>query len=426
MFSRPTERQSDRSGVSRFRARQREQGSAKGWLGSSRARVSWGRRTGFPLSLSPPHHRDRGSMASSSGHASRGADAAVVPWVEKYRPSTLEDVAAHKDIVDTVKRLVDENKLPHLLLYGPPGTGKTSMILAIARQIYGKRAAQMCLHLNASDARGIDVVRNDIQGFASTRNISFAFKKQATNSGPLAPGGSSGHHNQDGTTTEFKLVILDECDAMTNDAQFALRRIIEKYTKNTRFCLICNYVNKVIPALQSRCTRFRFCPLPCAYVKERLLYIMEAEALVKRDDKGVEAVVKLAKGDMRRALNLVQTMAMSDKAITEENVYSCTGQTKPKQVKEIMRILLNSSFEESMRALGAMQQEEGFALVDILQDLYEELRTLGLPQQTRCDLLDSLADLEYNLSGSSTVKLQLGGLVGTFAVARKNIVEQAT
>jgi len=349
----------------------------------------------------------------------------VVPWVEKYRPTTLEDVAAHKDIVDTVKRLVEENKLPHLLLYGPPGTGKTSMILAIAKQIYGKRANQMCLHLNASDARGIDVVRNDIQGFASTRNISFAFKK---------PDSSSSSSSSSG---EFKLVILDECDAMTNDAQFALRRIIEKYTKNTRFCLICNYVNKVIPALQSRCTRFRFCPLPAQYVKERLTFIMDKEGVKtsvegmdvddgESDDGGVDAVVRLSKGDMRRALNLVQTMAMSGKVVTEENVYACTGQTRPKQVKEILRVLLNSSFSECMRVLGGMQQEEGFALVDILQDLYGELKKVGLPKGVRSDLLDKLADLEFNLSGSCTEKIQLGGLVGTFTAARKNIVEQAT
>ena len=136
-------------------------------------------------------------MASSSG---AGEQQGVVPWVEKYRPQTLEDVAAHKEIVETVTRLTDMNKLPHLLLYGPPGTGKTSMILAIAKKMYGKRTAQMCLHLNASDARGIDVVRNDIQGFASTRNISFAFRKPA----------SSGSGEGDGSAQdEFKLVILD-------------------------------------------------------------------------------------------------------------------------------------------------------------------------------------------------------------------------
>ena len=319
-----------------------------------------------------------------------------------------------------MKRLVDENKLPHLLLYGPPGTGKTSMILAIAKQMYGTRAGQMTLHLNASDARGIDVVRNDIQGFASTRHI---FNKG------------------------FKLIILDECDAMTNDAQFALRRIIEKYTKNVRFCLICNYVNKVIPALQSRCTRFRFSPLEDTYMRQRLQHIIQQEGLKveeqeeqeeKGSSKGLEAVVRLSRGDMRRALNLLQSISMSSSTspsegegqgqvvLNEAAVYSCTGQTHPNQVKEMVRLLLNDPFKECMSKIGEMQRTEGFALVDILSDVYLWVVRLSLPNQVTADLLDSLAEVEYNLAGSSSEKLQLGGMVGAFMKARKDIVDTAT
>jgi replication factor C subunit 3/5 len=175
------------------------------------------------------------------------------PWVEKYRPTSLADVAAHRDIIDTIDRLTGENRLPHLLLYGPPGTGKTSTILAVARKLYGSYYQNMILELNASDDRGIDVVRQQVQDFASTQSISF------------------------GPKVNVKLVILDEADAMTKEAQFSLRRIIEKYTKNTRFCLICNYVSKIIPALQSRCTRFRFPPLAAAHVTDRLRYIIQQE-----------------------------------------------------------------------------------------------------------------------------------------------------
>lgn len=336
-------------------------------------------------------------VGESRANATMPSTVATVPWVEKYRPKTLSDVAAHKDIVDTVTRLVDEKKLPHLLLYGPPGTGKTSMILAVARQIYGAAATQMTLHLNASDERGIDVVRNDVQGFASTRQI---FSKG------------------------FKLIILDECDAMTNDAQFALRRIMEKYTKNTRFCLICNYVSKVIPALQSRCTRFRFSPLPDAYVTERVQHIVEEEH-VSVEGRGVDALVKLAKGDMRRALNLLQSTSMaSNGVVSEDAVYACTGQPKPDRVKAILDVLLNAPFHACVAHLEQCRSE-GLALVDILQDLGSLVLTLHLPQGVCGDLLASLADLEHALSGAVSERLQLGALVGTFIEARQAIVNAA-
>ncbi len=145
---------------------------------------------------------------------------------------------------------MDEDRLPHLLFYGPPGTGKTSTILACARKLYGKNLSSMVLELNASDDRGINVVRDEIKTFCSTKQLF-----------------SSG----------FKLVILDEADAMTNVAQNALRRVIEQYTRNVRFCIICNYVGKIIPAIQSRCTRFRFAPLQEAHIQSRLQFILDQE-----------------------------------------------------------------------------------------------------------------------------------------------------
>ena len=154
-----------------------------------------------------------------------------LPWVEKYRPNTLSDVSGHQDILATIQRFVEHNRLPHLLLYGPPGTGKTSTILALARQIYGtKNMRQMVLELNASDDRGIDVVREQIKTFASTKQIF----SSSTQGGPQKLSG-------------FKLIVLDEADAMTSTAQMALRRIMEKYTANTRFCIIANYTHKLSP-----------------------------------------------------------------------------------------------------------------------------------------------------------------------------------
>ncbi len=192
---------------------------------------------------------------------------------------------------------MDANRLPHLLLYGPPGTGKTSTILALARRIYGSdNMRQMVLELNASDDRGIDVVREQIKTFASTKQI---FSMGGTRGGSVGIAG-------------YKLIILDEADAMTNTAQMALRRIMEKYTANTRFCIIANYSHKLSPALLSRCTRFRFSPLKEKDIRTLVDKVIDEEH-VKIQPAATDALVTLSKGDMRRALNVLQACHASSK-----------------------------------------------------------------------------------------------------------------
>eukprot|EP00884_Botryococcus_braunii_P012428 jgi/Botrbrau1/21186/Bobra.0061s0077.1 len=328
---------------------------------------------------------------------SRNLNQEDAPWVEKYRPKSLDDVAAHKEIVDTIKRLVDENKLPHLLLYGPPGTGKTSTILAVARRIYGNAMSNMVLELNASDDRGIDVVRNQIVEFASTSTI---FSKK------------------------FKMVILDECDAMTKDAQFALRRVIEKYTRNTRFCLICNYVSKIIPALQSRCTRFRFPPLADNYVRERLQVVIDNEKL-KMGPGGMDALIRLGAGDMRRTLNILQSTAMASEEVSEEAVYLNTGNPLPSDIEHIAAVLLNEPFTETFNKILEVQLNKGLALQDIVQQLEPWVLRLGLPSDVLVKLVSDLADVEFRLAYGTSERLQLGSLVAAFVEAREGIVAGA-
>lgn len=218
--------------------------------------------------------------------------------VEKYRPATLEDVSGHQDILSTVNKFVETNRLPHLLFYGPPGTGKTSTVLALARKIYGpKNMRQMVLELNASDDRGIDVVRDQIKSFASTRQI---FSTSSLDGG------------ENGNIAKYKLCILDESDALTSTAQMALRRIIEKYTTHTRFVLLCNYTHKISPALLSRCTRFRFSPLKERDIRQLVDKVIEEEN-VNISPEATDALVKLSKGDMRRALNVLQACHASSK-----------------------------------------------------------------------------------------------------------------
>ncbi|KAL8692188.1 MAG: hypothetical protein Q9224_004009, partial [Gallowayella concinna] len=249
------------------------------------------------MDVDDPHVEDAFTFTSNNTSAKGKRSAAnlpveaedSLPWVEKYRPDTLDDVSGHQDILATINKFIDSNRLPHLLLYGPPGTGKTSTILALARRIYGhKNMRQMVLELNASDDRGIDVVREQIKTFASTKQIF-----------------STAPSTDTAAISSFKLIILDEADAMTSTAQMALRRIMEKYTANTRFCIIANYTHKLSPALLSRCTRFRFSPLKEPDIRRLVDRVIEEEN-VNIQEEATASLVRLSKGDMRRALNVLQ------------------------------------------------------------------------------------------------------------------------
>lgn len=341
-----------------------------------------------------PNNKGKSVITSPPPHTK------TTPWVEKFRPQSLADVAAHRDIIDTIDRLTSENKMPHLLLYGPPGTGKTSTILAVARKLFGVQMHNMVLELNASDERGIDVVRQQIQDFASTQSFSF------------------------GAKASVKLVLLDEADAMTKDAQFALRRVIERYTKSTRFALICNNVNKIIPALQSRCTRFRFAPLDAVHVNERLKHVITAEGLDVTED-GLTALVRLSNGDMRKALNILQSTHMASKQITEEAVYLCTGNPLPKDIEQISYWLLNEPFSYSFQKISDMKATKGLALVDIVREVTMFVFRIKMPTDVRVQLINDLADIEYRLTFGCSDKLQLGSVISTFTRARSALVAAA-
>ncbi|KAM3151634.1 Replication factor C subunit 3 [Botrytis cinerea] len=335
-----------------------------------------------------------------------------LPWVEKYRPDTLEDVSGHQDILATINKFVDTNRLPHLLFYGPPGTGKTSTILALARRIYGsKNMRQMVLELNASDDRGIDVVREQIKTFASTKQI-FASKSSSTSPGA------------------YKLIILDEADAMTSTAQMALRRVMEKYTANTRFCVIANYTHKLSPALLSRCTRFRFSPLKEADIRVLVDKVI-AEENVQINAEATDALVRLSKGDMRRALNVLQachasstpihiqgTPKLEEKdivrdLITETTIYDCIASPHFADISKIMNTILKTTDVKScLQMINAVKSTQGLALADIITALSEELTKLDVPASVMITWLQGLAEVEYRLSGGGSEVIQTGALVG--------------
>ncbi|KAK0667677.1 putative replication factor C subunit 3 [Cercophora samala] len=359
----------------------------------------------------------------SSNNAAKGKRSAAnlpveaedsLPWVEKYRPVSLDDVSGHQDILATINKFVDSNRLPHLLLYGPPGTGKTSTILALARRIYGaENMRQMVLELNASDDRGIDVVREQIKTFASTKQI-------------FSLGASSSKTGLAG----FKLIILDEADAMTSTAQMALRRIMEKYTVNTRFCIIANYSHKLSPALLSRCTRFRFSPL-----KERDIRVLVDKVIdeenIKIKPEAADALVKLSKGDMRRALNVLQACHASStplqpkdapkipedqivrETITVDTIYMCVAAPPPDVIKKIMNTLLTTSdVTACLAAINSVKVTQGLALADIITALSEELVKLEVKPEVMITWLDLLAQVEHRVAGGASEVIQTGAVVG--------------
>ncbi|XP_014210070.1 replication factor C subunit 5 [Copidosoma floridanum] len=315
-----------------------------------------------------------------------------LPWVEKYRPNKLSDLISHEEIIQTINKFIDENQLPHLLLYGPPGTGKTSTILACAKKLYTpQQFNSMVLELNASDDRGIGIVRGQILSFAST--------------GTMYRSG-------------FKLIILDEADAMTNDAQNALRRIIEKYTDNVRFCIICNYLSKIIPALQSRCTKFRFGPLAPAQILPRLEHVVKEENVNVTED-GKQALMTLSGGDMRRVINVLQSTWLAFGCVNEENVYACVGHPLPNDIKNIVNWLLNESYEFAYNKVQDLKTRKGLALQDILTELQGLVNKIEFPDDVLIELIIRMAEIEKRVISGCNEAVQLNALVSAFQKPRE-------
>lgn len=273
---------------------------------------------------------------------------------------------------------------------------------------------QMVLELNASDDRGIDVVREQIKTFSSTKQIFSAAPK---------PGDGS-------TLATFKLIILDEADAMTATAQMALRRIMEKYTANTRFCIIANYTHKLSPALLSRCTRFRFSPLKEIDIRNLVDKVIEEEN-VNITSEAVESLVMLSKGDMRRALNVLQACHASSTPlqtpgkpapdpssivrdqITQTTIYDCIAAPHPADIQLILNTLMNSGdITQCLKTINNIKSLKGLALADILTALSEELVKLNASNQTMVTWLSGLADIEYRLSGGGSETIQTGAAIG--------------
>ena len=299
-------------------------------------------------------------------------------WTEKYRPKKIAELSGQKNIKERLQAFANEKSIPHLLFAGSAGIGKTTCALALAKEIYGDNWQRNFMETNASDERGINVVRTTIKDFARVK-----------------PFGA-----------EFKIVFLDECDALTPEAQQALRRTMEKYTKTTRFILSCNYSSKLIPPIQSRCAIFRFKPLEDEDVKESLNIIAKNEGL-ELTDSGMDAIITVAEGDMRRAVNTLQSVAITSKKITNEDVYSVAASLRPEEVKEILDLALNNQFMESRKKLANIMLVRGLSGIDVIKGLHKQIIEIDIDDKKKAILIDKLGEYEVRIVEGGTEDLQM-------------------
>ena len=315
-----------------------------------------------------------------------------LPWVEKYRPKTIDEIISHDQNIETIKKLLIGGSLPHLLFHGSSGTGKTSTIMALSKEIYGNNVRLMVMKLDASDDRGINSVREDIKGFAEKSNM---FQKGV------------------------RLIILDEADSMTFDAQFALRRIIEKYSATIRFCLICNYENKIIPAIRSRCANFRFSNIDIKHINFKLNQIAVSEKL-KFEPDVINTISILAKGDLRKAINLLQSISMHSDFITVGLCYETAGIPSNREIKQIIEILMNNKidFNKAYLVVNDLIKKQGYSLSTVLKELVTQILNDTKILEKIPQTLSDLSDLENMVTKSTFGDIYITSLVGIF---KKNV-----
>lgn len=309
-------------------------------------------------------------------------------WTEKYRPTKFSEIKGQKEIVKRVKAFVDQKNMPHLLFAGPAGVGKTTLSLVIAKQLFKDNWKENFLELNASDERGIDVIRVKVKEFARTRAIG---------------------------DVPFKIIYLDECDALTKEAQQALRRTMENFTQTCRFILSANYSSKIIDPIQSRCVVFKFKPLDKEDVHEIVEHIAKEEGL-HIDAKTKDVIYEVSEGDCRRAENILQSSAAISEKITPDVVYSVASIAKPKEVAEILDFVIKKDFIKAKSKLLETMLNYGLSGLDILKQIQKEIWNLKIDDEKKLKMVKDCGEAEFRMVEGSDEYVQLEALLAKFVL----------
>jgi len=312
-------------------------------------------------------------------------------WVEKYRPKNFDDIFGHNKIIERLKAFVKQKNMPHLLLAGPAGVGKTSAALIIVKELFGESWQNNFLELNASDSRGIDVIRGEVKSFARTKAIGDA---------------------------PYKIIYLDECDSLTKEAQQALRRTMELYSNSCRFILSCNYSSKIIDPIMSRCAVFRFRSLERRDI-EKIIDSISKNEKIKIDKKAIDALIEVSEGDVRKLTNILQSCVATTKNMTEDVVYEIVGAAKPKELKDALDVAVKGDFVKARDKLLDTMLKYGLSGLDVVKQIERLIWDLDINNEDKIRLVERCGEIEFRMVEGSDEYLQLEALLASFVVIKK-------
>lgn len=315
-------------------------------------------------------------------------------WTEKYRPQVFDDMVGQEEIIKRVKSLVNSNNIPHMLFAGPAGVGKSTLALIVVKALFGPSWRENYLELNASDERGIDVVRQKVKDFARTKAIG---------------------------DVPFKVIFLDEADALTREAQQALRRTMENYTSTCRFVMSCNYSSKILDPIQSRSVVFRFQMLEKKDIKKRVSLIAEREGLMINDE-AFSALYESSEGDCRRVINLLQATASISPNITADLVSTIVSKAKPSDIKVVLDYALSSDFINAKEKLLDIMLKESISGQDVIKAIQREIWNLPIDDSLKVALTEKTGEAEFRLVEGADEFIQLEALLAAFIRAGKGCV----